>query len=95
MIQMQFSWDENKEKINIVKHGIDFSTAAYVFQDENRIEFYDDAHSEYEDRYITIGQVNGIAIVIMVVYTERGNTIRLISARKATPQERKMYYDCP
>lgn len=92
---MQFEWDDNKEKINLSKHGIDFSTAALVFQDENRIEFYDKAHSEDEDRYITIGQINGVAIIAMVVYTERENTIRLISARKATSQERRRYYDCP
>lgn len=92
---MQFEWDENKEKINLAKHGIDFSTAALVFQDENRIEFYDDAHSEYEDRYITIGQINGIAIVVMVVYTEHENAVRLISARRATNHERSIYYDCP
>ena len=95
MIEMQFEWDDNKEKINLYKHGIDFSTAALVFQDENRIEFYDEAHSEDEDRYITIGQINGVAIIVMVVYTERGDTIRLISARKATSQERRRYYDCP
>ena len=92
---MQFEWDDNKEKINLSKHGIDFSTAALVFQDENRIEFYYEAHSEDEDRYITIGQINGVAIIVMVVYTERGDTIRLISARKATSQERRRYYDCP
>ena len=92
---MLFEWDDNKEKINIVKHGIDFSTAAHVFQDENRIEFFDEVHSEYEDRYITIGQINGIAIIVMVVYTERENAIRIISARKATNQETTMYYDCP
>lgn len=92
---MQFEWDDNKEKINLSKHGIDFSTASLVFQDENRIEFYDEAHSEDEDRYITIGQINGVAIIVMVVYTERGDTIRLISARKATSQERRRYYDCP
>lgn len=92
---MLFEWDDNKEKINLSKHGIDFSTAALVFQDKNRIEFYDEAHSEDEDRYITIGQINGVAIVVMVVYTERGDTIRLISARKATSQERRLYYDYP
>ena len=95
MMQMQFEWDDNKEKTNLSKHGIDFSTAALVFQDENRIGFYDEAHSEDEDRYITIGQINGVAIIVMVVYTERGDTIRLISARKATSQERRRYYDCP
>ena len=93
---MLFEWDDNKEKINLAKHGIDFSTAARVFQDENRVEFYDEAHSDdEEDRYITIGQINGVAIIVLVVYTERKNAIRLISARKATKQERSMYYDCP
>lgn len=90
---MLFEWDDNKEKKNIIKHGIDFSTAALVFRDKNRIEIFDDEHSAYEDRYITIGQINGVAIVIMVVYTERENVIRLISARKATKQERSIYYD--
>lgn len=90
---MQFEWDENKEKINIAKHGIDFSTAARVFSDDNRIELFDEAHSEDEDRYITIGQIDNIAIIVMVVYTERRQIIRLISARKATAQERNAYYD--
>ena len=90
---MQFEWDDEKEKINIIKHGIDFSTAAKVFKDENRIELYDEAHSEFEDRYITIGTIGYIAYVVMVVYTEREEAIRLISARKATSQERRMYYD--
>ena len=88
---MLFEWDENKEKINISKHGLDFSTAALVFRDQNRLEWFDELHSDYEDRYITIGEINGIAVVLMVVYTERGDAIRLISARKATKQERRMY----
>lgn len=89
---MVFEWDENKEKINLAKHGIDFSTAALVFGDVNRIEMFDAVHSEYENRYITIGEIHGVAIVLLVVYTERGETIRLISARKATKQERRKYY---
>ena len=89
---MLFEWDENKEKINISKHGLDFSTAALVFRDQNRLEWFDELHSDYEDRYITIGEINGIAVVLMVVYTERGDAIRLISARTATKQERRMYY---
>lgn len=93
-IGMIFEWDDKKEKINIVKHGIDFSTAALVFQDENRIEFFDETHSLLEDRYITIGEINGIAVIVMVVYTERENAIRLISARKATKREWRLYYDC-
>ena len=90
---MQFEWDEEKEKINIHKHGIDFSTAALVFGDNDRIEKYDDIHSINEDRYITIGTVNGTAIVIMVVYTEREETIRIISARLATKREKEAYYN--
>ena len=92
---MQFEWDDEKEKINIVKHGIDFTTAARVFKDENRLELYDETHSDTEDRYITIGIIDGIAYLVMVVYTEREESIRLISARKATKQERRMYYDYP
>ena len=57
---MQFEWDDEKEKINIVKHGIDFTTAARVFKDQNRLEMYDEAHSDTEDRYITIGIIDGV-----------------------------------
>jgi len=88
---LKFQWDENKEKVNITKHGLDFKTAARVFQDENRIEFYDEEHSDEEDRYITIGMVNQIAVIIMLVYTEREDAVRIISARKATRQEKEAY----
>ena len=90
---MIFEWDESKERINISKHGIDFSTAALVFGDDNRIEKYDDLHSISEDRYITIGEINGIAIIVVVVYTERENSIRIISARLATKSEKEAYYN--
>ena len=58
-----------------------------------RLELYDDVHSDIEDRYITIGEINGVAIVVFVVYTERDEAIRLVSARKATKEERRAYYD--
>lgn len=90
---MRFEWDSNKERINIKKHKIDFETAAHVFDDENRLEIFDELHSECEDRYITIGTINNIAVVVMVVYAERTNVIRIISARKATKQEMEVYYD--
>lgn len=91
---MTFEWDDNKEQINIKKHGMDFETASRVFDDESRIEIYDDLHSDYEDRYITIGMIDEITCIAMVVYTERGtDVIRIISARKATPKERRKYYD--
>ena len=77
-------------KINMEKHGIDFDTAVLVFNDLQRIEIYDIEHSIEEDRYNTIGMVND---VLFVVYTERKDNIRLISARLATKLERSIYYD--
>ncbi len=87
---MKITWDKKKDKLNILKHNICFETAARVFLDENRIEFYDDIHSLNEDRYITIGRVHEI---IMVVYTVRKSKIRMISARVATRREREWYYE--
>ena len=89
---MQFEWDEEKNKRNLKIHGIDFEMAARVFADPHRLEKYDDSHSDDEDRYITIGEINGTAYIVMVVYTERGEVTRIISARKATSQERRAYY---
>lgn len=86
---MRFEWDDEKERVNILKHGIDFSTAALVFNDENRVELYDEIHSESEERYITIGLIGGTAYIVFVVYTEREDAVRLISARKATRLERR------
>lgn len=90
---MQFEWDEEKNKVNIKKHKIDFTVAKFVFKDENRIEIFDELHSIDEERYITIGLINQVPMVVMVVYTERGQRIRLISARQATSKERRIYYD--
>ena len=90
---MRFEWDDEKNRINIKKHNIDFSLAAKVFSDPFRIESYDKNHSNFEDRYITIGEINGTMIVITVVYTERREAIRIISARIATKSERRFYYD--
>lgn len=82
-------WDDNKNSINKKKHGISFETAALVFADEERIEYYDKPHSLVEDRYIVIGCVQG---VLYVVYTMRNEAARIISARMATSIERKIYY---
>ena len=82
-------WDDTKNQTNIRKHGISFETAALVFADEERIEYYDRLHSVNEDRYVVIGCVQGI---LYVVYTMRGEAARLISARLATPTERRIYY---
>ncbi|MCM1024495.1 MAG: BrnT family toxin [Prevotella sp.] len=90
---MRFEWDNQKEKANIKKHKMDFTTAAFVFDDDNRLEIFDREHSDDEDRYIAIGLVDKTLVIITVAYTERGQKIRLISARKATAKERRMYYD--
>lgn len=87
---LNFEWDEDKNQLNLKKHGIDFEIAMLVFNDLQRIEIYDMEHSINEDRYNTIGMVNDI---LFVVYTERKENIRLISARLATKTERSIYYD--
>ena len=85
-----FEWDEEKNRINFRKHGIYFKTAAKVFYDTYHLVIYDKAHSQWEDRYQAIGMVND---VLLVVHTIRGDCIRIISARRATGEERKRYYD--
>ena len=87
---MLFEWDEDKAAANLKKHGIDFRDAALVFNDKNRIEYYDAEHSSTEDRYYTIGMVEK---VLFVVYTERQNRTRIISTRIASKKERNIYYD--
>ncbi|MBR4642713.1 MAG: BrnT family toxin [Selenomonadaceae bacterium] len=82
-------WDDNKAEINYKKHGIRFKFAARVFLDENRIDYYDELHSDYEDRIKVIGLVDE---VLSVIYTERGEKYRLISARYATKEEEDEYY---
>jgi uncharacterized protein len=87
---MEFEWDEGKAESNLIKHGISFDDAQTVFNDPLYVDFYDPDHSEDEDRYLIIGESNRGRLLI-VSYTERGNVIRLISARETTKIERKMY----
>ena len=82
-------WDDKKAEINIKKHGIYFEDAARIFLDENRIEDYDELHSDYEERIKVIGKVDEI---LFVIYTERGEKYRLISARYANKKEVNDYY---
>ena len=89
IVETLVEWDDNKNLTNIKKHGISFETAALVFADEERIEYYDKLHSIDEDRYVVLGCVQGI---LYVVYTMREEAVRLISARMANPTERRIYY---
>ena len=88
----KLEWDEQKNQINIRKHGISFHTARLVFSDVNRIEIPDYEHSTYEERYKVIGKI-GNKSIILVVCTDRNDAVRIISARQATAKERDFYYD--
>ena len=88
---MNFEWDENKRKINIQNHGIDFVAAVSIFDDFNRIEAEDDRQDYGEERIQVIGSAK--PGILFVVYTERdsGGTYRIISARKANKKEKAVY----
>lgn len=87
---MQFEWDEIKASANLSKHGVSFEEAQTVFDDPLFVDFYDPDHSDSELRYILIGESRQRRL-LMVSYTERDDTIRIISSRQATPVERKAY----
>ena len=87
---LKFVWDSDKNKKNFKKHKIKFENAALVFLDENLIEDYDDFNSDDEDRFKIIGEVENILVVI---YTEREDKTRIISARFADKKERRKYYE--
>ena len=89
IIYQHYEWDREKAKLNKIKHGVSFKTATAVFDDPNRIEEFDALHSWDEERWQVIGMAND---VLFVVYTERLDKIRLISAREATEDERSRYY---
>ena len=85
-----FEWDRNKAKLNKIKHGISFKTATAVFDDPYRLEEFDWIHSWDEDRWQVIGMADDI---LFVIYTERRDKIRIISAREAKEDERRTYYE--
>ncbi len=88
---MEFAWDERKNRVNKRKHGISFETASQVFDDPFHLTTQD-REVEGEPRWQTLGIVNGIH-VLLVAYAVREDedVIRILSARKATPGERRMY----
>jgi uncharacterized DUF497 family protein len=85
---MDYQWDPNKAKSNLKKHGVRFADAVSVFEDENAVTIEDEHESE--NRFITIGR-DILLRILVVVYTFRGHIIRIISARKATAREKKIY----
>lgn len=89
-MKLGFEWDEEKAKANLKKHRVSFDEATTVFTDPFSVTIHDPDHSADERRYIDIGS-SGKGRVLVVVYTERGSTIRIVSCRKAAMRERKLY----
>ena len=87
---MKFEWDPDKALTNLVKHGVSFGEAKTVFGDPNEMTIFDDAHSDEEDRYLSLG-TSSLGRVLVVSYTERGDHIRIISSRAANKRERSQY----
>jgi uncharacterized protein len=85
-----FKWDSNKAATNLRKHKVDFHEAATVLKDVLSMTFPDGDHSNYEQRYVTIG-ISDRKRILVVAHTEKGENIRIISARTATPHERRFY----
>ncbi|MEP0773219.1 MAG: BrnT family toxin [Acidobacteriota bacterium] len=87
---MTFAWDPKKAAANLKKHGVSFEEAATAFADPLSLTISDPDHSEAEERLILVG-LSFFSRLVVVVHTEVGETIRIISARPATQQERKNY----
>lgn len=92
MSELRFTWDPEKARSNLKKHGVAFEEARSVFQDEHAIEYYDDAHSEWEDRFLLLGLSTNLRLLLICHgYREEEGIIRIVSARKATRSESKHY----
>ena len=89
-MSLGFEWDVNKARSNLAKHGVPFEEAATVFGDPLSLTIPDPAHSRVENRFIIIGQSHQRELLV-VVHTERGDNVRVISARRANKRERKAY----
>jgi uncharacterized DUF497 family protein len=91
-MKIKFEWDENKNAINKKKHKISFEEARTVFYDENAILFFDEEHTDAEERYIMLGYREKLKMLVVCdCYIQSRETIRIYSARKATKNERKYY----
>lgn len=87
---MEFGWDENKRRTNIVNHGLDFADVEEVFQGAT-FTFEDDRDDYGEERFITLGLLR--STVVVIAHTERNNQIRVISLRKTTKHEQKIFFE--
>jgi uncharacterized DUF497 family protein len=87
---LTFEWDEEKATANMRKHGVSFDEAKTVFNDPLAMTISDPEHSSQEDRYIDLG-MSARERILLVWYTERGASIRIIGSRKATRSQRQQY----
>jgi uncharacterized protein len=87
---LEFEWDDRKAASNKRKHGVTFEDAKTIFSDPNSLTIPDPAHSTAEDRFVTIGRAATMRLLV-VVHSERGDKLRLISARRASRKEREDY----
>ena len=87
---LTFEWDSRKARSNLAKHGVGFQEASTIFGDPLSLTIPDPEHSLSEGRYITVGRAFSGKLLV-VVHTERGDNIRIISARRASRRERKFY----
>jgi uncharacterized DUF497 family protein len=87
---LTFEWDAKKARLNLAKHGVSFEEAATAFGDDRSVTIPDPLHSLTEERFVTIG-ASDKGKILVVVATERGDILRLISARPAGRRERKQY----
>jgi uncharacterized DUF497 family protein len=90
LIDEFFEWDDTKAALNVKSHGVSFAEASTVFQDPYAVTTEDPDHTEFEDRWVTVG-LSLVSRILLVVHTYRETRIRIISARKATAFERAQY----
>ena len=92
MSEIRFEWDSAKAEENLRKHSVSFEEAQTVFYDDFAIEFYDDTHSQWEDRFLLLGYTSQLRLMMVChCYRESDSVIRIISARKATMNEARYY----
>ena len=90
-LELKFEWDDDKDIINQMRHGVSFEEATEVFYDPRRLELYDRKHSLFEDRWIARG-LSGCNVLIVIFTERRGGVIRIISAREADKEEEEEYF---
>jgi uncharacterized DUF497 family protein len=89
-MSLEFEWDEKKARTNLKKHGVSFPDASTVFADPLARTIHDPLHSDEEDRFAILGESERGRLLV-VVFTDRGERIRIVSARAANRRERKDY----